>query len=136
MLTPFDHAQARLKWARATRDSKLEKMREIKSEMNALKKAMELKNVEMRMLKQEREVANERVKSEREVYREELVTVAERIQNQSDPRILDGFSSPLIQSRSSSVAYTRASSVTETQSTVSALEGLEEEPVAAAQLAD
>ncbi|KLO16813.1 hypothetical protein SCHPADRAFT_937522 [Schizopora paradoxa] len=118
-LTAFDHAQARLKWARASRDSKIDKMRHIRSEMQALKKAMDVKAIEIKMLKEERVSANERVQAERHAYREQLVDVLDEIENQLDPRILEGYSSD--------IAFLRSSPFTELSTHDSDLDDVEEE---------
>lgn len=117
--TKFDHAQARLKWARATRDCKIEKIREVRSEIDALKKAMDVKAMEIKMLKEERASANERVQIERNAYREELVEVTCDVENQLDPRILDGYSSD--------IAFMRSSPFTEVSSNGAGVDDVDDE---------
>ena len=68
-----------------------------------MKKAMDMRSVQIKLLKQERETANERVMVERKLYCEELLASGYVTENQMDPVLLAGYSSDIASTRASSV---------------------------------
>ncbi|KLO05489.1 hypothetical protein SCHPADRAFT_896216 [Schizopora paradoxa] len=92
-VTPFHHAEARLKWARSTRNAKSDNIRTCKAKVQSLKDELRAKKIMIKLMKLQRDEAQRRVDVERKEYRNELYNDEQGDMHQLDERYLTSLSS-------------------------------------------